>query len=112
MPALVLQNLNLAIFGNPENLASDHPFIKQLLKPFEHIRFIPSFSDETGRGGLRGIIEINVSDRLRASFQKNFSLTEDSQIEVDYALTDDISLRGIKDERGDLGGEIELKFRA
>lgn len=112
MPALVLQNLNLAIFGNPENLASEHPFIKQLLKPFEHIRFIPSFSDETGRGGLRGIIEINVSDRLRASFQKNFSLTEDSQIEVDYALTDDISLRGIKDERGDLGGEIELKFRA
>ncbi len=86
------------------------PLLKPLLKPF-NIHLVPSFTDQTGRGGLRGAIEIDVNDRWRALIQKNFSLTEDTRFELEYLLSDDISLRGIRDERRDLGGEVEVRWK-
>jgi hypothetical protein len=75
------------------------------------VRIVPSFTDETGRGGLRAAIEIDVNDQLSAVIEKNFSLSEDVKFEIDYALSDDISLKGIQDERGDFGGEMEVKWK-
>lgn len=111
MPAIIMQNLNNIMFGSMYVEGKTNMLLKSILKPLDHIKFIPSFSDETGRGGLRGAVEIDVNDRLRALIQKNFSLSEDTKVEVDYAITDDISIRGIKDERGDLGGEIEIRWK-
>jgi hypothetical protein len=111
MPAIIMQNLNNIVFGSMYNEEKTNDLLKSLLKPLDHVKFIPSFSDETGRGGLKGAIEIDVNDRLRALIQKNFSLSEDTKVEIDYSLTDDVSIRGIKDERGDLGGEIEIRWR-
>ncbi len=30
---------------------------------------------------------------------------------VEYFFADDIAIRGIRDERGDLGGEIEMRWK-
>lgn len=111
MPALVMQNINQILFGQIYNQQSEDSFLKTIFKPLDHIRFVPSFSDETGRGGLRAAIEIDVNDRLHGLIQKNFSLSEDTRIEVDYAISDDVRIRGIQDERGDLGGEVEIRLR-
>jgi hypothetical protein len=72
---------------------------------------VPSFADQTGRGGLRWALELDLNDNLRASIQKNFSQLEDTKFEVEYAITDDILVRGIKDEHNDLGGEVELRWK-
>ena len=64
-----------------------------------------------GRGGLRGAIEIDVNDQLHGLIQKNFSQPEDTKFELEYLFSDDITLRGIKDEHGDLGGEVEVRWK-
>src|SRR5581483_3576363 len=84
---------------------------KSWLKPFKNIHLVPSFTDQTGRGGLRGAIEIDVNERTHALIQKNFNLTEDTRFEVEYLLSDDITVRGIRDERKDVGGEVEMRWK-
>ena len=109
MPALIVQNLKGLLFSANQSSAL-HKYFKPLLKQF-NINLVPSFTDQSGRGGLRGAIEIDVNDRWRALIQKNFSLSEDTRFELEYLLSDDISLRGIRDERRDLGGEVEVRWK-
>jgi hypothetical protein len=109
VPALILQNLKNLIFTTNQSTFLEKYFAP-LLRPF-NISLIPSFADQAGRGGLRGMLEISVDDRWKATIQKNFSLTEDTRFELEFLVSDDIALRGIRDERRDLGGEIEMRWK-
>jgi len=111
VPALIVQNIKNIIWGSTQTHNKIQKYFNSLLKPFKHIRFVPAFSDETGRGGFKASIEVDVNDRLHASLQKNFSLSEDTKFEIDYLVTDEISLRAMKDERSDLGAEIEMRWK-
>lgn len=109
MPALIVQNVKNLIFSNNQISFFDKYF-KPILGTL-NINLVPSFTDQTGRGGLRGALEITVEDRWRAIIQKNFSLTEDTKFELEYLFSDDITLRAIRDERRDLGGEVEMRWK-
>ncbi|HLC06607.1 MAG TPA: translocation/assembly module TamB domain-containing protein [Candidatus Babeliales bacterium] len=109
MPALIVQNLKSLIFSNNQ-LSFFDKYFKPLLGTL-NINLVPSFTDQTGRGGLRGALEITVDDRWRAVIQKNFSLTEDTKFELEFLFSDDITLRAIRDERRDLGGEVEMRWK-
>jgi len=111
MPALIMQNIKGIMFGADHSSTGVRSAFSKLFKPFERIHLVPSFTDQTGRGGLRGAIEIDVSERWRAMIQKNFSLTEDTKVEVEYLLSDDVSLRGVRDERGDMSAEVEMRWK-
>ena len=106
VPALIMRNMENIIFGSSYRSRND-----SWLEPLKRIKFVPWFTDQTGRGGFRGALEIEVSKRLRAIIEKNFSLTEDVAFEVEYLLTDDVSVRASYDERGDLGAELEMRFK-
>ncbi len=106
VPTLVMRNIESFIFGPAHNRIAD-----TWLSPLKNIRFIPSFIDQTGRGGFRGAIEIDVNEQLHAKLQKNFSLSEDTRIEFEYLASDEISFKAIKDERSDLGAEVEMRFK-
>jgi len=111
MPTLIMQNVQQLLFGPAKSPSRLQHHFNSLLKPFSHVKIVPRFSDETGRGGLRGAIEIEVNDQLSAVFEKNFSLSEDIKFEIDYQLSDDVNIRGIQDERGDLGSEVEFRWK-
>ena len=82
-----------------------------LLAPLRRVRLIPKLNDQSGRGGVRGAVEIEVDDRLRATIQHNFSLSEDIKISVDYAISDDMHVRALRDERGDYAAELEIRWK-
>jgi hypothetical protein len=109
IPALIVQNLKNLIFSNNQASFFDKYF-KPLLGSL-HINLVPSFADQTGRGGLRGALEITLDDRWRAVIQKNFSLTEDTKFELEFLLSDDVTLRAIRDERRDIAGEVEMRWK-
>lgn len=111
MPALLMQNLKSVLFDSERSPLRLNDFFKSWLKPFKNINLVPSFSDQTGRGGLRGAIEIEINDRWRAMAQKNFSLSEDTRFEVEYLLSDDVTVRGIRNERKDVAGEVEMRWK-
>lgn len=111
VPALLMQNLKSVLFDSEQSPLRLNAHFKSWLKPFKNINLVPSFSDQTGRGGLRGAIEIEINDRWRAMAQKNFSLSEDTRFEVEYSLSDDVTLRGIRNERKDVAGEVEMRWK-
>jgi len=111
MPALIMQNVKGIIFGSDQSPSGVRSAFGRLLKPFERIHLVPSFTDQTGRGGLRGAIEIDISERWRAMIQKNFSQTEDTKFEAEYLLSDDISVKAARDERGDIGAELQMRWK-
>lgn len=79
--------------------------------PFKQVRLVPHFDDQSARGGVRAAIEIDVTDQLTALIQKNFSLTEDTRLELAYSISDDIAVRTTRDERRDLNAEIEMRWK-
>lgn len=111
MPALIMQNIKSILFGYDQSTANMSRYFGSIFKPFRRIHLVPSFIDQSGRGGLRGAIEIDISDRWRAVIQKNFSLTEDTRFELEYLLSDDISVRATRDIRRDLIGEVEMRYK-
>jgi hypothetical protein len=109
IPALILNNLPGLIFGSDQ-----FAFMKKYFNPLGNavsINLIPIFTDQTGRGGLRGALEITVNDRWRALIQKNFSLTEDTRFELEYQVADDIAVRALRDERKNIALETEMRWK-
>lgn len=111
MPALIMQSAQNLLFGSQQEMSKVQQYFQKILKSLRYIRFVPKFFDQTARGGFRGAIEVDVHDQLRGIVQRNFSLPEDMRYEVEYNVSDDMAVRGIRDERGDFGGEVELKWR-
>ena len=111
MPALIMQNIKGILFDSYQLPTGIKKSFRRFFKPLEHIHLVPSFADQTGRGGLRASIEIEATERWRALLQKNFSLTEDTKVEVEYLLSDDISLRGVRNEQGDVSAEVEMRWK-
>ena len=109
-PALVLHNVKNLIFGEHSSSVF-HKYFSKALKPLKYVHFVPSFTDQTGRGGLRGTIEVDINDRWRAVIQRNFNLFEDTRFELEYIVSDDISLKGIRDEHRDVSGEVEMRWK-
>ena len=110
-PALIMRNIEAIILGNVGRLAPPDGLFDSWLKPLEHITFVPRFTDQTGRGGLKAALEIEVSSRLHATIEKNFSLSEDTAFEMEYAFSDDVGLKITKGERGDMGAEVAMRFK-
>ncbi len=111
VPTSVMNSIENMIFGPSESTSRFQRTLQDIFAPLKNMRLIPSFTSQTGRGGLRGSLALEVNDRLRATIQQNFSLPEDTLIEVEYALSDDARVRAVKDERGDLGAELEGRWR-
>jgi len=109
IPALLVQNIANLIFSSHQSRVLERYF-KPWMKHI-NVQLVPRLSEQSGRGGLRGAIEIDVNERWRALIEKNFSLTEDTRFELEYILSDDVRLRVIRDERCDVGGEVEMKWK-
>jgi hypothetical protein len=111
MPALVMQNIKNIIFESEQSPLKLDTYFRHMLRPLKHIHLAPSFIDQTARGGVRGGIEIEIGDRWRALIQKNFSLSEDTRFELEYLVSDDVSIRAIRDERRDASAEAEFRWK-
>jgi len=112
-PALIMQQLKDSLFGpgDTNSRFGKRNYFEKILKPFRKVRIVPSFTDQTGRGGLRGAVEIDINDRFRAFVEKNFSLSEDTRFEIECLLSDDVSARAFRRENGDIGGEMEMRWK-
>gem|GEM_PF-3723058 len=109
IPALVTNQVKNWLFGSCfQNPTSAWQMIPYFLR---RVHLVPLFTDPTARGGIRAAFEIELADRIRALIQKNFTLTEDTRFELEYQLSDNITLRGVRDERRDVNGQVEMRWK-
>jgi hypothetical protein len=109
-PAFLMQSLQELVFGPAVSKTNLNSFFDTLLKPFKRIRFIPQFTNQTGRGGMGGIIEIDATEKLSGRIDSNFMQLEDTKFEINYAATDEITFRALKDGPSGYGGEVEMRW--
>lgn len=111
MPKVITDTIETLLFGSAETTSRVQKYLNTLFRPFKRVSITPRLSDQAGRGGVRGAIELEVNDRLRAVIEKNISLPEDTTFEVEYDISDDARCRMMRDERGDLGLEGEMRWK-
>ncbi len=111
VPAFLIQKLNEIIFGPALSKIKLKAVFDRLLKSLRYFRFLPQFTNQTGRGGMRGIFEIDASENLQGKIDTNFMQIEDTKFDIDYAVTDDVTLRLQKDGPSTYGGEVEFRWK-
>lgn len=110
-PALIMKQLQGALFNSEESAERLALYRSKVPDTFKNISLVPSFVEKNGKIGLRGALEIDLSDRWRALVQKDLTEVDDARFEVEYLLSDDISLRAVRDERSEVSGEVEVRWK-
>ena len=111
MPDFVRKQLNDIIFGPAVSESKLQRRFNTLLDPLKYVRFYPQLDNQQGRGGMRGIIEINATDRLHGKINSNFFQLEDTKFEVDYDINDVVTARAMRDGPATYGGELEMRWK-
>lgn len=89
----------------------NNSYVGPLLHSLSTIRIAPSLSDQKGSGGTRGSVMVEVADHLRAVVQQNFNVNEAAYWELEYDLSEDSSIKAIKDEHGDMSAQFEMRWK-
>lgn len=111
LPVMIMQNLNTILLGHRKPYDKTSMLIDTLSKPLKYVQITPDFTDQSGRSSVRAQVSVPFGKQFKAQFQKNLSFDEDLSIEIDYLLSDDINLKLVKDQRGELGSEVELRLK-
>lgn len=109
--ALLTQKLKDLVFGPALSKIKMQSKFERLLQSLKYFRFLPQFTNQAGRGGIRGVFEVDASDHLHGKVDTNFMQLEDTTFDVDYDVTDDVTLRGQKDGPSTYGGEVEFRWK-
>lgn len=111
VPAFLTQKLQEIMFGPAMSKTKLKAVFDRVLQSLKYVRFLPQFTSHAERGGMRGIFEIDASDRLHGKIDTNFTHIEDTRFDVDYDVTDDVTLRLQKDGPSTYGGEVEFSWK-
>lgn len=111
VPAILTQKFKDIVFGPALSKTKLQTRFDYLLNSLKYFRFLPQLTSQTGRGGMRGIFEIDASDHLHGKIDTNFMHLEDTKFDVDFGVTDDITFRVQKDGPSTYGGEVELRWK-
>ncbi len=111
VPAFLTQRLKDIIFGPALSNVKLKTVFDRLLQSLKYVRFIPQFTNQTGRGGVRGIFEVDATEHLQGKIDTNFAHLEDTKFDIDYAATDDVTFRLQKDGPSTYGGQVEVRWK-
>lgn len=111
LPALLTQKLKDLVFGPALSKTKLQSKFDRLLQSLKYFRFLPQFTNQTGRGGVRGLFEVDASDHVHGKIDVNFMQLEDTKFDMDLAITDDITFRAQKDGPSTYGGEVEFCWK-
>lgn len=109
MPQMVMQGVEKILFTT-ESSSDWLQTLKNVLKPLGNIRIKPAIFDKQNKP-VKGGFEIDINDSLTASIANNLDLTDEPSVEVEYALSDATTLRGTRDDKGNISGEIEVRWK-
>ena len=111
LPVMIMQNLNTILLGHRKPYDKTSLLLDILSKPLKYVQITPDFTEQNGRSSVRALVSLPLTKQLRAQFQKTLTVDEELEVEIDYLLSDDINLKLVKDQRGKLGSEVEVRFK-
>jgi len=115
-PNLFIQNLGSLLFGSASNSASRKnnyeptEYIKQILKVLKNVRLVKVEREQTAEKG-QYVLELDMSDRLRATVTNDLNFEKPKQIGLEYDLSNGVTIKGSRDRDNNIGGKLELKWK-
>lgn len=107
VPRVLMDQIEDILFGSEGSLTRLQQVLKGLLAPLKNVRLK---KDET-QDELQAVLEVDINDRLRATAQNNINLTDETQLELEYVVSDDVTVKAVRDQTGSLGGEVEMRWK-
>jgi hypothetical protein len=112
LPAMLMQNMSTLVLGERKLKSQTNALFEKITRPLKYVQISPNFTDQSGRGGVKCVIPVDLNNQLHAQIQKNLNMQEDDWgVQVEYLLTDDINVKGVRDQRGEVGAEVEVRFK-
>jgi hypothetical protein len=109
LPSMLLQNLDSLLVQHKKDRKA--AFFDKITKTFKYVQITPNITDDLSYAGLKGSLNVDLSDQLHAQIQKNLDFESSFSAQLEYMLSDDINLRVVRDQRGELGSEVEVRFK-
>ncbi len=109
LPAMLLCNLD-SLFLNTQTSPKMNVFLDTLGKTFKYVQITPDLS-QASTSKVKGAISVNLTPQLRAQIQKSFDAEKDFSARLEYALSDNVNFSVVKDQRGELGSEVEFRLK-
>lgn len=110
LSALLMKNISTLMFNGKKEKSSG--VVDKLLKTLKYIHISPDFSDAVNGGPVKGSISVNVKDKMRASIKKDItSQNDDFSAQLEYMLSDNINVKVARDQRGEVGSEVEFRLK-
>ncbi|MCB9492886.1 MAG: translocation/assembly module TamB domain-containing protein [Epsilonproteobacteria bacterium] len=111
LPTMLLQNLDSLLLHTTDIQPKAKTLFEKVTKPLKYVQISPDLANKAGPKGLKGSISVTLNDQIRAQVEKNLNLQEDFSAQLEYLLTDDLHLKVVKDQRGEIGSELELRLK-
>lgn len=120
LPIILMQNLNTYLLSSSSTNNSASAVMHALSKPLKYFQIAPIFTDQAGHseGGIKGTFSYAFNDQIRAQLQKNLTFTQQDSLglddvwfNVEYLVSDDINVKFVREQHGDMGSEVEVKFK-
>jgi len=111
VPTLIFEYLKNILIESGTNLPASKRHIQRLIKPLKYIKFTPQFTDETGKKGLSGGVELDIGKRLQAKIKKNLNAQDEPAMEINYKPSEGLCFKAFRDEQGSIGSQVEMKFK-
>jgi len=79
---------------------------------FDRVQIDPYVSKSTGSVVPKVTVSKKlIGDRLYVTYSSAIGTAEEQVLKLEYLLSSNVSLVGVRDERGSIGGDIKLRFR-
>ena len=108
--SMIMQNLDSFIFDTRKNTKTT-AWLDRLSKTLKYVQITPNLTDDSNPTKLKGSISVSLTDQLHAQIQKNFDLENDFSAQLEYMLSDEINLKVVKNQHGELGSEVEMRLK-
>lgn len=86
-------------------------FIDNMSKTLKHIAISPYKTVDNEQTKLQGSVSIQLSEQLKAQIKKDIDFEKNFSAQIEYFLSDDVTLKVLKNQQGELGSEIEMRFK-
>lgn len=113
LPAILLQNIDSLIFPNKKT-SSKAALVDTLTKTFKYVQIAPTLSNNPSDAKVKGMISVDLNKQLHAKIEKDISMQKDFKdfgAQLEYQLSDDISIKVRRDQRGEIGSELEMRLK-
>lgn len=110
LPGILIRGIEDTLTQNNKTLSKFGRAIRAVTRPSKALNIAPCLIDSKIEN-IGAAISLDIGPRLTASLKKGVNLKDHLSLQMEYLLSDNLSLKVGRGSQGDVEGELELRFK-